>query len=133
YLPTQNRWKAEIDNEIIEFEGTSGGILFGADVDGNATIGLGVVNPIGYYVDVAQNQTNAQGLTLYARGIDSTIQDGHIVGALVNQKVPNTTYGVNVITSEKGQFVHFSDWGEGIQGVNLIPQTQTVFVYDGWG
>jgi hypothetical protein len=40
---------------------------------------------------------------------------------------PSATYGVNLVTAEKMQFAFPSDWRSGgIQGVNVVPQTQTV-------
>lgn len=95
YLPTQNRWKGQIEGEKILFEGTSGGVV------------VGVVQ----------------------RGIDGTIQKDHANGRPVVQITPDTTYGVNYVKTEKGQFVFPADWTSGgIQGVRIVPQTQTVQV-----
>lgn len=121
-LPTQNRWNALIDEEIIQFDGTSGGIL-ASSMDG-----------VGYLVTVAQpNAWNSEGGTTYARGIESTLPASHLEGAVVTQITPNMTHGVNVVTTEKGQFAHPSDWGEGIQGANLKPQVQTIFIWSASG
>lgn len=120
-LPTQNRWNATIDDEMLQFDGTSGGIL---DPD----------DPPSYLVTVAQmNDWNSEGGNVYARGINSTIPAAHETGAAVIPVIPNATHGVNVVTVEKGQYAHPSDWGEGIQGVNLKPQIQTVFVWSASG
>ena len=101
-LPTQNRWRGKIDNEIIYFEGTSGNISGGAQI-------------------------------VY-RGIDSTIPAIHANNATVIELKPHTQYGVNLVTSEKGGFIYPQEWSSGgIQGVNLVPQTQTVYVFDGSG
>lgn len=95
YLPTQNRWKGQVGNEIILFEGTSGGTS------------LKVVN----------------------RGIDGTLAINHPAGGTILLVQPDTTYGVNLVTHEKGQFVFPADWTSGgIQGVHVVPQTQTVRV-----
>lgn len=95
-FPTQNRWRGKIDDEIILFEGTSGGI------SGNT-------------VDIVY------------RGIDGTAAATHGNGSVVSQVFPNVNYGTNLVTSEKGQYFHPSEWTSGgIQGLNLIPQTQTV-------
>lgn len=94
-LPTQNRWRGQVDNEKILFEGTSGGTL------------VGVV----------------------WRGIDGTIQTSHSNGASLSLVTPNTSYGVNLITEEKGQYTHPAEWTSGgIQGARRIPQTQSVQV-----
>lgn len=169
-LPTQNRWKALITGpdcdglvttyEVVEFDGTSGGIL-----DDPA-------NPTGYIVTFAQNNINVEaaleedtgvgidvenaeanptpeGLLeaestdnpdtgdvaegVYARGIEGTLELCHAAGASVYQLIPNTAYGINVVTFEKGQFVHPADWGAGIRGVEVKPQTQTVMVWSASG
>jgi hypothetical protein len=95
YLPTQNRWKGQIDSEIILFEGTSGGTS------------VGVVY----------------------RGIDGTIAAGHSNNSVVSQVVPDTHYGVNLLTVEKSQFIYPQEvTSGGIAGARLVPQVQTVQV-----
>jgi len=91
-FPTQNRWKGFIDNEVILFEGTSGG------------------NNVG----------------VVFRAIDGTTQQNHPPGAQITV-LPNATYGVNLTTYEKMQWAMPSEMTSGgIQGVNIIPQIQTV-------
>lgn len=103
FLPTQNRWRGQVDGEIILFEGTSGGI-------------------------------NSNTVTITYRGIDGTVQTSHDNGARVCQVLPNVSYGVNLTDYEKGQLVHPSHWTSGgIQGVNVLPQTQTVNILDDIG
>ncbi len=100
YLPTQNRWKGLIDQEIILFEGTQG----------QTTVAIAL------------------------RGIDGTLASSHDNGAEVSQDLPNTTYGVNLTTYEKGQFV-YPDYATsgGITAVSVVPQIQTVYVADASG
>ncbi len=98
YFPTQNRWKARVDNEIMLMEGTSGG----TDVN------------------------------IVQRPIDGTLNAVHSGGATLTQVAPNATYGVNLVTHEKGQFVFPADTTSGgIQGIRVVPQTQTVRVLCG--
>lgn len=98
-FPTQNRFRAYIDGETILFEATSGGI---AQSDG-------------YRVDVVY------------RGIDGTLPAIHLADAGVTQLLPNINYGTNLVTYEKMQFLYPAEWTSGgIQGVNLVPQTQSV-------
>jgi len=64
------------------------------------------------------------------RGYDATDEVNHLLGAPVVQQ-PNTTYGVNLTTYERGQFAFPADYTSGgIQGVNVVPQLQTVKVLD---
>ncbi len=63
------------------------------------------------------------------RGVDGSIETDHPNGATIEQIVPDTTYGVNLTTYEKGQWAFPSDTrAGGIAGINVIPQTQTVKV-----
>lgn len=101
YLPTQNRWRGLVDQEIILFEGTSGGVGT---------------------VDIAY------------RGVDGSIQTMHDNGTNVYQLFPDTTYGVNLVTHEKSQFVYQGIWTSG--GINeavVVPQIQTVHSFDNVG
>lgn len=101
YFPTYNRWKGKIDNEIILFEGTSGGVSTSS----------------GFQVGVVK------------RGIDGSLVEAHAPGAVITQVTPDTTYGVNVVTTEKGLFtlpdVHSSG---GLTGVRLLAPVKTVTV-----
>lgn len=100
YFPTQNRWRGQIDNEKIFFEGTSGGVAVG----------------------------------IVYRGIDGTLVADHNSGATVTQILPDATYGVNLVTFEKGQHVFPQEWNSGgIQGVRVVPQVQTVQVLSASG
>lgn len=97
FLPTQNRWRGQIDNEVILFEGTSGG------VPGR--------------VDVA------------FRGYDGTVAVQHDNLSPVTYLTPDVTYGTNLVTWEKNQWVHPAEQTSGgIQGARAIPQTQTIFI-----
>lgn len=111
YFPTGNRWRGRIGNEIILFEGTSGG-LFGGQF-GNTPNAVNVVY----------------------RSIDGTISPAqHDTGKAVFYVLPNQVYGVNLVEHDKGQFIHPSYWTSGgIQGAVVKPQTQTVQVLDGSG
>jgi hypothetical protein len=107
YLPTQNRWRGTIDNESLLFEGTSGGIA-----SSGGGYGVGIVY----------------------RAIDGTLQGNHVLGSTVRQTLPNVSYGVNLTTYEKGQFVSQANWTSGgITETRVIPQTQSVRVLDGAG
>lgn len=100
FLPTQNRWRGQIDNEVMLLEGTSG------------TTSVNIVY----------------------RGIDGTLPVTHDAGTQLKQIVPDTTYGVNLTTYEKGQFVYPAEWTSGgIQGVNVVPQVQSVKILDSVG
>lgn len=115
HFPTQNRWRAELYNsgyegvfspyrELILCEGTSGGI----GARGSFTINV-----------------------VY-RSIDGTVTpgSGFLSGDLLRQVMPDTTYGVNLTTYEKGQFNFPHEWTSGgIQGNRVIPQVQTVTVH----
>ena len=119
YMPTQNRWRGKLignntsgesRQEIVLLEGTSGGIatttVSGVDVSGS------------YRVDIA------------LRGIDGTLSTDFVSGVILQQIYPSATYGVNLVRFEKGQFVYPQEWTSGgIQGVNVVPQTQTVYAY----
>lgn len=106
YFPTQNRWKGQVGDEIVLFEGTSGG--FGGP-------GAWIVSMV-------------------YRGIDGTLPTAHPPGTVVRQVLPNTTFGVNLTTAEQGQYVYPSQWTPwGIQAVNVVPQTQTIQVFDASG
>lgn len=73
-------------------------------------------------------------LSIVQRGIDGTIQTQHENGTIVRQLLPNTTYGVNLVTHEKMQWIFPHDiTSGGIQGVNVVPQTQTVYVFSASG
>ncbi len=108
YFPTQNRWRGKINNEILLFEGTSGGL--------NSSPGLPFSVGIVY------------------RGIDGTLVANHTAGATISQLGPNLAYGVNLTTYEKAQFIYPQEWTSGgIQGANIVPQTQSVLALDGTG
>lgn len=102
-FPTNERWKGKVEDELILFEGTSGGIS-------------------GNHVGIVQ------------RGIDGTLQKNHNNGSVVLWNVPNTTYGVNLTTYKRGQYVFPSDHRSGgVHGVNVVPQTQSVFMFSASG
>ena len=109
HFPTQNRWWGKIianglSDEIMLFEGTSGGVA-------------GIYS--GNLVGIVQ------------RGAMGTIQRQHENQSVIAQTTPDAGYNVNLITHEKGQFVYPSEWTSGgIQGVNIVPQVQTVRVLD---
>lgn len=100
-FPTQQRWKGLLDsNELVLFEGTSGGTSVG----------------------------------IVYRGYDGTIEQAWPSGTTVSRSSPHTVYGVNLTTYGPGQYV-FPDHhtSGGIQGLRVIPQTQTVRVLCGSG
>ena len=99
-FPTQNRWRGKIDDEIILFEGTSGGSSTTKDVN------------------------------IVYRAIDNTELATHLSGASVSEVIPHTNYGVNLVSYEKGQWVFPGIWSSGgIQELVVVPQTQTVLVF----
>lgn len=107
-FPTQTRWRARLENEIVLMEGTSGGVLRSLSGD--------------YRVNVA------------FRGIDGTAAYAHGSGATLRQAVPNTTYGVNLVTMDKMTFCHPMGWTSGgVQEVKMVAQTQTVTATGGSG
>jgi len=60
------------------------------------------------------------------RGIDGT-EMGNWVSVTCTQITGNTTYGINLETTEKMQFVYPAEWTSGgLQGIRRVPQTQTV-------
>lgn len=66
---------------------------------------------------------------IVARGIDGTLETTHPGINTLWQLEPNTSYGVNLSTYEKMQFAFPSNYTSGgIQGANIVPQTQTVNV-----
>lgn len=102
YLPTDERWKGIVEDEIILFEGTSGGL----GTSGNYQVGVAL------------------------RGIDSTFQTDHPSNVALANAL-NDAYGINLVNFERGQFLYPSVCSSGgIQGVNVIPQVQTVKVLD---
>lgn len=66
------------------------------------------------------------------RAVDGTLLATHLSGSTITYLRPDKAYGVNLVTAEKMQFVFPSDaTSGGIQGINLVPQTQTVEVLGG--
>lgn len=112
YLPTQNRWRGRINSglvgdETVLFEGTSGGIP--------ATSG-------GFRVGVVY------------RAIDGSLVTSHANGDSITYAGPDVSYGVNLATTEKGQFIAPGVWTSGgITEARIIPQTQTVKVLSASG
>ncbi len=67
---------------------------------------------------------------IVSRSIDGTLPFFHVAGTILYQVAPNAVFGDNLKTWEKGQNIFPSDWTSGgIQGVNIVPQTQSVIVY----
>lgn len=68
------------------------------------------------------------------RGWEGTIAAAHGGGDQVVMQVPNATYGVNLVTFEKGQYVH-TDYttSGGVAGAVVVPQTQTVQILSASG
>ncbi len=63
------------------------------------------------------------------RGIDGTLQVAHNNGVGISLINPSTSYGVNLKTWEKGQFIYPGAWTSGgVQETIIVPQTQTVQV-----
>ena len=66
-------------------------------------------------------------VTVAWRGIDGTQMQDWTAPTTVTQVDPNVTYGLNLYTTEKMEFVYPAEWTSGgIQGVHKVPQTQTV-------
>lgn len=108
YLPTQNRWRMKVENEILLMEGTSGGL----NPNGNP----------GFPVNIVYH------------AVDNTLPAQHDSLTTVSQVCPNTSYGVNRVRFEKMQFAYPDSWTSGgVQGHVIVPQTQTVFATDGSG
>lgn len=108
YFPTANRWRGRVNDEVILFEGTSGGVFNGSTPN---------------RVDIVY------------REIDGTTQPlQHDSLTPLYYITPNTNYGTNLVTHEKMQFVHPRAWTSGgIQEAVIKPQTQSVMVLDGSG
>jgi hypothetical protein len=105
-LPTQNRWRADISSGKVDYERV--------------------------YCEGTSGTPNSIGIVF--RGIDNTIQQSHANGAVVQQVNPNVQYGVNLTTTEKMGFVYPSEWSSGgLQGVRVVPQTQSVKCLAGSG
>lgn len=105
FLPTQNRWKAVVnsgleDVEIMLLEGTSGGLDFAINV----------------------------GVAL--QGLDGTFPNSHVNGSVI-QPIPEleqATYGVNLVTFDKNQFIYPQEMQSGgIAGIKITPQMQSVY------
>lgn len=97
YFPTQNRWKGIINSGQSNVE-----IMMFEGTSGGTTVNI--VN----------------------RGIDGTVQQEQGAG-FIQQLVPNTNYGINLLTIEKGQFTFPKEWTSGgIMGNAIVPQIQTV-------
>ena len=63
------------------------------------------------------------------RGVDGTIPVSHNSGDIVTQVIVDTSYKVNVLTFEKGQFTYPNTLTSGgISEAKVIPQTQTIQV-----
>lgn len=142
-LPTDNRWRARIENEVVLFEGTSGGydittsgsIISGTDyslvTSGAVSSGMGMS---GQYVNVSGTGISGYAVQIAYRGIDGTVELSHNNETDVTQINPDVTYGVNLTTYGHNQFIFPSEWTSGgIQGVKVQPQTQFVLCLDGNG
>ncbi len=133
-LPTDQRWRGRVENEFILFEGTSGGYLI--NNSGNV---YGLTTNSGYSLSTftsgmssGYNPPSVSTISGYAvqivyRGIDGTLEQSHAVGAPYAKIDPDAAYGVNLTTYGKNQYVYPAEWTSGgIQGVNVVPQTQFV-------
>jgi len=142
FLPTQNRWRAQIVSsgfnlsglpyiarEVVLFEGTSGGMYF-ISVGGAPVL----VSP-GYSPGIEEPLPRQLAVQIVQRGVDGTfIPEQHNVSGEVWEVLPDTVYGANVVSHEKGQFNFHKAWTSGgVQEVSIVPQTQSVFVLDGSG
>ncbi len=66
------------------------------------------------------------------RGIDGTVPAIHTSGSSIDYLTPDTTYAINLTTYEKGQFAYPAEaTSGGIQGINIVPQIQSVYALDG--
>ena len=144
YFPTQNRWRGRLGTgERVLFEGTSGGItsglFIGSGLYSGDTVQTGVgagfyfaSGPLsGFLSGFGHPVSGGYRVGFALRGIDGTIIQNGTSGDLVSQVVPDTTYGVNLVTTEKMQFVYPQEWTSGgVQGINVVPQTQSVTCLD---
>jgi hypothetical protein len=109
-------------DEIILFEGTSGGIA-------NFFVSSGVLSG-----NIPTSGLSGNFIGVVNRGVQGTPQQKHYSGSVVTQVTPDAGYGINLTTYEKGQFIYPAEWTSGgIQGANIVPQTQTVKVLDAGG
>ncbi len=67
------------------------------------------------------------------RGIDGTLPVAHLAGSPIQEIQPHNTSGVLLITFEKGQFAYTQEYSGNVQGLRVVPQTQTVEAIDGDG
>lgn len=68
------------------------------------------------------------------RGIDGTAQAAHATASTVSGILANTTYAVNLVKFEKGQYVYPDVMSSGgVNSVHVIPQTQNVRALAGSG
>lgn len=103
-FPTQNRWK------------------------GIASGGLGTE------IILFDGTSGETSVSIAMRGIDGTEMKDWAGLVPVQQLEPNVTYGVNLISYEKMEFVYPSEWTSGgIQGIRKVPQIQTVYAYSASG
>ena len=70
------------------------------------------------------------------RGIDGSIQGPHPSGALISQILPNTVYGVNLVTTDGSLSVYQGEWTSGgiceaVLGVNPNGSTQPIYIQSG--
>lgn len=96
-------------------------------------LGGGVlINNMGGILD--NNTTTGNLVTIAYRAIDGTLPAAHVTESVVNQIAPSVTYGVNLSTYEKMSYTYPAEWTSGgIMGMNVVPQTQSVFVFDDVG
>lgn len=73
-------------------------------------------------------------VSIVYRGWNGTAQRQHIIESEITQLTPNTTFGVNLVRSDKGEFTFpgIASSG-GIAEAIRVPQTQTVYAFSSSG
>ncbi len=90
----------------------------------------GLVNNEAILFEAANGPT----VTIVYRGIDGTDIADHAALSPVQPLKPNTTYGVNLTTYGDSQFAFPAEQSSGgIQGLKVVPQTQTVRLSEAGG
>lgn len=104
-FPTQNRWRGTINDGV-----NNEAVMF-EGTSGQTSVGV------------------------VFRGIDCTVQPlSFAPGAVISWTQPDASYGDNLVRLEKMLWAMPSEWSSGgMQGVNVIPQTQTVYTYSASG
>jgi hypothetical protein len=88
----------------------------------------------GYERILLEGTSGRNYIDIVQRGIDGSVQQAWDEGTSVIPLFPDVTYGANLVTFEKSQFVYPQEaTSGGIQGVRVVPQIQTVTTLEGSG